>query len=126
MTPLAVFIGGGLGALSRYGVALLAKRLAPLSAFPWGTLVVNLAGCFVLGLLARVFSAKAGLPAPLTAGLTTGFLGGLTTFSTFGVETTSLMMSAESHLGLLNLLANVVFGLALAWLGMRLGAQLIA
>lgn len=126
MIPLAVFIGGGLGALSRYGVGALARRLWPLSPFPWGTLAVNLVGCFALGLLARLFSARAGLPTPLTAGLTTGFLGGLTTFSTFGVETTRLLTGSTPSLGALNLVGNVVLGLLLALLGLRVGGLLVA
>ena len=104
--------GGSLGALSRYGVSLLAASLFG-SRFPWGTLIVNLAGCFLIGLcfaLARLF-------------FMTGFLGALTTFSAFALESVNAMR-AQAHLVMAaNLLLNNVLGAALVLLGMWVGRR---
>lgn len=123
LTLLGVFVGGGLGAVSRYGVTLAALRLVP-GYFPWGTLAVNVAGCFVLGLLMPLFATRADLSPALKAGLTTGFLGGLTTFSTFGHETVGLFAGGRAGLGVANLLGNLVVGLGASGLGLWLGAKL--
>ena len=118
--PLAIFIGGGLGALTRWGVG----RLLPAGTLPWSTLVVNVAGCFVLGLLVPIFAARTGGSPALQAGLTTGLLGGLTTFSTFGVQTVQAWQAAP-HLGLANLALNVGVGIVAAALGMWLGSMMV-
>ncbi len=122
MNLLAVFLGGGLGALSRYGVAIGARRLWPAAAMPWGTLIVNVAGCFLLGFLANAFASRQ-VPEALRLGATTGFLGGLTTFSTFGHET-MVLFGGQGSAGLLNVVANVGLGLLAAAAGMYLGARL--
>lgn len=119
MIPLAVFIGGGLGAVARYGVG----RLLPNAPLPFGTFAVNVLGCLVLGLLVPIFAARQGLSPALRAGLTTGLLGGLTTFSTFGVETLKAWQTAPM-LGLQNLALNLGVGLCAAGLGLWLGGRL--
>ena len=79
LTPLLVALGGALGALTRYTVTLLSASFLG-SSFPYGTLLVNGAGSFLIGLLAFFFTQH--FPSPLaSAFLVTGFLGGLTTFS---------------------------------------------
>jgi CrcB protein len=120
---IGVFLGGGLGAVSRYGVSLAAARAFPTAALPWGTWAVNVAGCFALGLLVPVFAGRPEWPEPVRLGATTGFLGGLTTFSTFGQETVSLAGRAPG-LALANVGANVLVGLAAAALGAWLGGRL--
>lgn len=119
LTPIAIFIGGGLGAVTRWGVG----RLLPASTLPWSTLVVNVLGCFALGLLVPALAAREGISPAARAGLTTGVLGGLTTFSTFGVETVRAWQTAP-QLGLANLALNVVLGLAAAALGLMVGGRL--
>lgn len=119
MIALAVFIGGGLGALTRYQVS----RLLPSAPLPWGTLAVNVLGCLVLGLLVPIFAAREDLSPALRTGITTGVLGGLTTFSTFGVETLRAWQSAP-HLGMINLGLNLVVGLSAAGVGLWLGGRL--
>lgn len=118
-TPLAIFIGGGLGAVARWGIG----RLLPATTLPWSTLVVNVLGCFVLGLLVPVLTAREGISPAMRAGLTTGVLGGLTTFSTFGVETVRAWQTAP-QMGLANLALNVVLGLSAAALGLLVGGRL--
>ena len=123
----AVFVGGGVGAVGRYGLSLWARRLAPEAWMPWGTLAANLLGCAVIGLLAGLF-AHVEAPAPLKIGAMTGVLGGLTTFSTFSYETVQLAQTGRWGLAGLNMLLNLILGLALAaagaWIGHRLGVRL--
>jgi CrcB protein len=113
---LIVGAGGFLGAISRYALSGLVHRHVP-GSFPIGTLCVNLIGCFLIGaLMTLVQDRKLFTPeARLLFGV--GFLGSLTTFSTFGYETVELLRSGESRLALLSVVANVVFGVAGVILG---------
>ncbi len=126
MTALAVFIGGGLGAMCRWGVGMLALRLAPNAVFPWATFAVNIVGCFLLGFLAQLFVVRFDLPQSLRVGSTTGFLGGLTTFSTFGNDSAQLLGSVEPAYGWANIVANVVVGVAAAGLGLWIATRMTA
>lgn len=119
----AVFVGGGLGAASRYGVTLAARRLWPHAVLPWGTFAVNVFGCLALGALAVVLGERVVVSPALRVGLTTGFLGGLTTFSTFGQETVGLLAGESPALGVVNIALNVLVGLAAAGVGMWLGGR---
>ena len=123
MTALAVFIGGGLGAMTRWGATVGGARAWPGAALPWATLGVNLAGSFVLGLLVPIFARQPSWPPAVRAGVTAGVLGGLTTFSTFSVESISAWRVAPA-LGLLNLALNIGLGLAAAAAGLWCGGRL--
>jgi fluoride exporter len=116
-----VAVGGGLGALSRYGASLLAVQIFG-TRFPWGTLIVNLAGCFLIGLSFALADRGLNIMNP-SARLffVTGYLGGLTTFSTFALETVNSLRSATYLVALANLLFNNVIGGALVFLGMWVG-----
>ena len=117
-----VFLGGGLGAVCRYlATSLLAVRFG--SAFPYGTLFVNVSGSFLMGLLIGVLPLLprgALLPENLRFLLAVGFLGGFTTFSSFSMETLTLLQGANALSALWNVLANVAFGVAAAWAGLLL------
>ena len=116
MTNIAmVFVGGGLGSLARYLLSSSAYRFFG-GAFPCGTLLVNLAGCFVIGLL-WALSEKFVIASAVRVFLFVGFLGGFTTFSSFGLETFSLLRDGQLRLALWNILANNVLGLGLVFLG---------
>jgi fluoride exporter len=116
-----VAVGGGLGALSRYGATLLAVQIFG-SRFPWGTLIVNLAGCFLIGLSFALADRGLNIMNP-SARLffVTGYLGGLTTFSTFAMETVNSLRSATYLIALANFLFNNVIGGALVFLGLWVG-----
>ncbi len=114
-----VLIGGGLGALARYGTTLLAGRLWG-AAFPWGTLIVNLVGCFLIGIaFALVEQGKFGGPS-LRLFFMTGFLGGLTTFSTYGLECVNFARTGVPWTALANIAVNNIGGLALVLAGIWL------
>lgn len=117
---LLVMVGGSLGAASRYGVGLLTARLWG-TGFPWGTLVVNLAGCFIIGLLFALADRSRLLTPDVRLLLITGYLGALTTFSSFSLETVNAGRAGLALQSLTNILINNAGGLALTYLGMRLG-----
>ena len=126
---LLVAVGGSLGAVMRYGVGLAAERLLG-RAFPWGTLAVNVAGCFVMGMVMKVLldlePPAQGEVAPglkLQAalwrqGVAIGFLGGLTTFSSFGADTLRAFQGGQAMMGMANVAANVGLSLLAVWGGM--------
>ena len=122
----AIGIGGALGAMTRYGVGLACARVWG-DRFGYGTLLVNVVGCFVLGILMHEAWATGERLSPHThVGLTVGLLGGLTTFSTFGYQTVRHFESGEPWLMLLNVLTNVVLGLLAAAAGLALAKALHA
>ena len=121
MKILLVMLGGSLGALSRYGVSLLAIKLFG-AKFPWGTLIVNLSGCFLIGLAFAWGERGLNIMNPsIRLFFMTGYLGALTTFSTFGLETVTSYQGRQFLVSIANILANNVVGIALVFLGMVAG-----
>ena len=121
---LWVFIAGGAGSVTRYLVGLWAfERIG--AAFPYGTLIVNLAGCFALGAVVQLASATSWTP-ELRAALTVGFLGGFTTYSSFNHETLALAMSGAVGEAVLNVVVTIAGGLVAGSLGMIAARQLVA
>jgi CrcB protein len=118
---LLVMAGGSFGALSRYAVSLWAAKLLG-TRFPWGTLTVNLAGCFLIGLAFALAERGLSIMNPsMRLFFMTGFLGALTTFSTFGLETVNSLREGTYFVGVSYFLANNVIGAALVILGMLVG-----
>lgn len=120
----SVAVGGFWGALARYWLGTWIHGLSP-GSFPWGTLVVNLLGCFFLGffLSLPLEQRKAGTHLRLAVG--TGFTGAFTTFSTFSVETVSMLQSRNIPEAFLYVTLNVFGGYLLAELG-ALGAAYLS
>jgi CrcB protein len=122
---LLVAAGGAIGAALRYLVATAA--LAWLGAgFPWGTLMVNLAGSFLIGLVQSLATEGLGLGEDTRLFLTSGVLGGLTTYSAFSYETVRLMERGASGLAWLNVVGTTAACLALCYLGLLAGRMLLA
>ena len=118
-----VGIGGALGAVLRYWLDGVVSRWAP-GAFPWGTFVINVSGCFAIGFLSALLTGRV-LPHPaLRTALLVGFVGAYTTFSTFAYETQQLARGGAFALALANVVASVVAGLLAVWLGTALGGAL--
>ena len=107
---LIVFLGAGLGGMARHGVNVLALRLLG-SAFPFGTLAVNVLGSLVMGLLVGWFAHRGDPGLPWRLFLTTGILGGFTTFSTFSLDAAALLERGQAGLAALYILLSVGAGL---------------
>ena len=117
---LWIAAGGAAGALLRYGLGGLIHSRIPDSTFPWGTLVVNLVGCFVIGGLWVMGYEKSLLGPEMRLMLMVGLLGAFTTFSTFGLETMHLVAAGRWPAAVANVAASVALGLLGVWLGMTL------
>ena len=116
---LIVFLGGGFGAALRHGVNLVSARLLG-TAFPYATLFENVTGSLVMGLLAGWFAFKGDLPQGWRLFLTTGMLGGYTTFSAFSLDTALLYERGEFALAALYVLASVMLSIGGLFVGLAL------
>jgi len=117
---IAVF--GAVGAVARYSTSgWFYQKLG--ESFPYGTLAVNLIGCFVLGAVAQLNQTTELIPPSLRPGVTIGMLGAFTTFSTFGYDTLELLQAGQWRSGLLNIIVSVGGGLIAVWLGIALARQ---
>ncbi|RMH49764.1 MAG: fluoride efflux transporter CrcB [Zetaproteobacteria bacterium] len=121
---LAVALGGALGAMARFLAASGVQRLAGASPFPWGTLLVNATGSFLLGFLFVWLVERSSSGELVRMAVTVGFLGAFTTFSTFSVESIRLVQSGSFALAAANVIAQVLLCLPLAWLGIQLARTL--
>lgn len=112
---LVVALGGGIGASLRYLIGLI--PLKEPFIFPVKTLVINLLGCFVIGLVASLAVKNSSLSSKLVLFIKTGFCGGFTTFSTFALETETLIKTGQSGLAILYVALSVVAGVGMAFAG---------
>ena len=118
-TVLAIAAGGALGAVARYYVSI-GTGVALGTAFPWGTLFVNIIGCFAMGVLVELMAITWSPSAELRAFLTVGILGALTTFSAFSLDVALLHGRGEMLLGGIYILASVAASLGGVFGGMSL------
>jgi len=121
---ILIFIGAGLGGVFRYwisnGIYFLLGR-----QFPYGTLIVNISGCFLMGLLfVLILERFANIGPQLRALLLIGFLGGYTTFSSFSIETVGLFENGNWFSALINIFLSVILCIAAAWMGIIGGRNL--
>src|ERR1700722_14177613 len=120
---LLIGFAGALGTIARYQVGLWAGR--PLgTGFPYGTLAVNVAGCFLIALVAEVAVTTTLIPPTLRLTLMTGFIGGLTTYSSFNYETTRLLQGRDWASGSLNLGITLIACFAAGLLGLAVARRL--
>jgi CrcB protein len=123
MQLVLIAIGGAAGAVSRYLIdGVVADRAA--GAFPWGTLVINLSGSAVLGLLFALAIERGFLPASIRGPLMIGFLGAYTTFSTLMLESWRLWEDGAVGLAALNAFGSVALGLVTVFVGLTIGRAL--
>ena len=116
---LLVFFGGGIGAALRHGVNLLSARLLG-AAFPYATLIENVSGSLLMGLLAGYFAFKGEASQPMRLFLATGVLGGYTTFSAFSLDTALLWERGEVALAAAYVLGSVALSIAGLFVGLAL------
>lgn len=115
---LAIMLAGGLGSLLRYGLTELVEHYAG-KAFPYGTMLVNLLGCFVFGIVWALFG-KGQLTEDMRLILLVGFLGGFTTFSSFAFHNEQMLTNAQWGSLLVNVLVQNIVGIVAVWLGIKL------
>ncbi|HEX4263676.1 MAG TPA: fluoride efflux transporter CrcB [Verrucomicrobiae bacterium] len=126
---LWVAIGGALGSMARYGIGgLVSEKFASGSSFPWGTLMVNVTGSFVIGFLGAMTAAEGKMTPQsrifATQLLITGVCGGYTTFSSFSLQTLNLLRDREWLYAGGNILLSVICCMIAVWLGYLLGSLL--
>ena len=119
MKWLLIACGGSAGAVLRYAVASWGQRLAG-GTFPAGTLLVNTLGCLVIGFLGALFAGPLLIREEYRLAIVVGFLGGFTTFSTYGYETFALLGEGQWWSAVANVLLSNALGLLALWMGVRL------
>lgn len=117
-------VGGFIGSSLRYAVTGWVQTWSRSIDFPYGTLAVNLLGCFVIGFLSQLAEARGLFTAESRTLLFIGVIGGFTTFSAFGNETLNLWREGENALAFLNIAGHLVFGLGAVWISRALAYQL--
>ena len=120
MNIMAVFLGGGLGAVIRYITSFYALKLIPIE-LPIATFAVNIVGCLALGFLYAIFIDKPDINSSLKLALTTGFCGGLTTFSTFSFEVFEMVKNAQFLQASIYLMLSIILGCIAVWIGVSFG-----
>ena len=123
LTVLAICLGASLGALARWGLGLW---LTPGGLLPWGTLAANLVGGYLIGVAIAAFQAMPQLDPVWRLLLITGFLGGLTTFSSFSAEVVEFLMAERYALALGTATAHVAGSLLMTVIGIKTAAFFIA
>lgn len=113
---LPISLGGVLGALSRYYLSFFIQKFS-LSSFPFGTFIVNISGCALIGFVMRAAAIKPGFSTQLRLFLVTGFAGAYTTFSTFEYESCQLMIAGEYKLSVYNIVLSNFIGIMAVFIG---------
>jgi CrcB protein len=119
MNYIVVFVGAGLGGMARHGLNVLVPRLVS-TGLPVHTFIINVAGSFVMGLLAAYLALRGELPQEWRLFMTTGIMGGFTTFSAFSLETALLIERGAIAWAAAYVVGSVVFSIAALFLGLAL------
>lgn len=122
---LLVALGGAIGSVLRYLTSVLAAVWFG-AEFPFGTLIVNLSGAFIIGLVQEIGREAVVIPDTARIFLTTGMMGGLTTYSTFSYETVRLMEAGAWHHAWINIFTTTAICLCLCFLGIVCGRLLLS
>ena len=118
---ILVGAGGALGSMARYGLTAFASRYLP-PTFPYGTFIVNIAGCLVFGLVVSLAGDRVAIGTAGRAFFLIGVLGGFTTFSSFMLDTFTLAEGHQTAAAFLNVAVQIFFGYAAAYVGFRAAA----
>ena len=124
MRYVIVFLGGGIGAALRHGINIATARALG-TGFPYGTIIINVVGSLAMGLIAEYFALKAGLPQHVRLFLTTGILGGFTTFSAFSLEAALLYERGQLAGAAVYVIASVVLAIAALFAGLAIVRALV-
>jgi len=122
-TIVLIAVAGAFGAVSRYGTALGVYSIFG-RGFPYGTLFVNVAGSFLMGILSIMLLDRFNVGPEWRAAILVGFLGSFTTFSTFSIETLNLLEQGDFSRALLNMALSLSLCIMAVWLGVSVGRQL--
>ena len=122
MQYVAIAAGGALGAVLRFALSGMAYNVLG-QEFPWGTLVVNLIGCFVIGFLSQLFESMT-ISANMRVLVLVGGLGAFTTFSTYALENMNLLRDGQLSLALVNIAVSTVVGILFVFLGVVIAEYL--
>jgi fluoride exporter len=120
---LWIGLAGALGALARYQLGAVVQKAAGTS-FPWSTIVINILGCFLFGLVWSLATDRGLISPDQRTILLAGFMGAFTTFSTFAFETQTLLGDGQNMRALANVAVQVVIGIAAIYAGIALGRSL--
>jgi fluoride exporter len=120
---LLIGLAGALGTLARYFVGVYAGRSLG-TGFPYGTLIVNVAGCFLIALVSQLALSTTLVSPTMRLTLTTGFMGGFTTYSSFNYETTSLLRERAWAVGAMNIGVTMVGCFVAGLLGLALARRI--
>lgn len=113
---ILVGIGGGLGAMLRYFVYMMMKS----NDFPYGTLLINILGSFVIGIVMAISIKELSFPSDIKLFIATGICGGFTTFSSFSLENILLMQEGRLNTAFFYIAVSLIGGIAATWLGFKL------
>ena len=119
---IIIGIGGFIGAVTRYLVGGSVQKILPGTAFPWGTFIVNVSGCFLFGLFSAYLGPRVHASHSVNSMVFVGFLGAFTTFSTFSNETAQLISSGSNLAGFANIAASLIAGIGALMAGRYLGS----
>ena len=121
---LMVGIGGFAGSICRYIISGLSQRLFNDPFFPYGTITVNVIGCLLIGLLGGLSETRQIFTPEIRALILIGFLGGFTTFSTFGYEIFTVTRDGQFASALTNLMLHIILGFGAVWFGFSMSKLL--
>jgi CrcB protein len=120
---IAVAVGGAVGAVARFWLGSLVAQMFP-SRFPYGTLIINVSGSFIIGFFLTLAMEKGEISPIWRLGVATGFVGAYTTFSAFEFESFKMMESGDGIAGVLNVLVSLMLGFLAVWAGIALARKL--
>lgn len=125
MNVLFVFLGGGLGAALRYALNIGVPRVLG-AAFPWHTFIINVSGCFTMGIITAWLALRPGMAPEWRLFLTTGILGGFTTFSAFSLDFVQLFERGDAGQAVIYVAASVLLSIVACFAGLALTRGLLA